>query len=701
MNTTATKPRVGRLRRSPFCKALMTVLCLFSIVSIVGGAVLSVICLEQNIYHSGKEELHRNCLESLCSTHIHEASNAYISLVESGYFDENNAESIRDSLYDQYMYMFEPSRSNFFFTVNSPGNEVLLQSYTDDYRYTHTQYFYDTRYETTTYEMTEEELNAYQFPQNAEVDIREVYNAASEILPDGSENYYEVLNHYEVTISIPEDSLAYYVTGYVRENLTAEDDYLRYTQIIDFLWELRYVPFLLIMAGIIGFLFSLWFLLSGAGYHPHQESPVLSFFDRIPLDLFTMISLGTFGCLMILLVHNLNTQGDLACFITIAVVLLITVLLILFWLVTVAVRIRTHTFWKNNCIVILTDFLARLLKQTGKTALEVPLIWQAPAAVGFYFFLQLVAIVFIAAGYFLGVALCILLWMLGIIITILVVYNMHHLDKGAARLAAGNMGHKIPEEQLFGPFRTHARHLNHIGEGMNKAVSDRMKSEMFKTELIANVSHDIRTPLTSIINYTDLLAKLELNDPQAQAYIEVLTRQSARLRKLTEDVLEASKASTGNITVERSTMDIRVLLEQIIGEYHEKMESKHLQMVCDMPETPLCISADGRLMWRVMDNLFGNICKYAMPHTRVYLDASAVNRKIRIVLRNISGTQLNVSADALMERFVRGDRSRSTEGSGLGLSIAQSLTELQGGTLKIQIDGDLFKVVLEFNEVYL
>ncbi|MDE5564804.1 MAG: HAMP domain-containing histidine kinase, partial [Oscillospiraceae bacterium] len=296
----------------------------------------------------------------------------------------------------------------------------------------------------------------------------------------------------------------------------------------------------------------------------------------------------------------------------------------------------------------------------------------------------------------LGLGAMILIWTAFVLLFCLIAYNLYILEKGGRQMANVNLEDKIPEEKLFWRFQKHAEALNSMSTGMNKAVNDRLKSEMFRTELIANVSHDIRTPLTSIINYTDLLSKLDLDNAQAQEYIATLGRQSARLRKLTEDVLEASKATTGNIKVEKQTMDLRVLLEQTEGEFIERLEEKHLTLVKDMIDTPQYISVDGRLLWRVLDNLFGNICKYAMEGTRVYMNVLKMNNEVICMLRNISATQLNVSADTLMERFVQGDRSRNAEGSGLGLSIAQSLTTLQGGQLDLQIDGDLFKVILRF-----
>jgi len=231
---------------------------------------------------------------------------------------------------------------------------------------------------------------------------------------------------------------------------------------------------------------------------------------------------------------------------------------------------------------------------------------------------------------------------------------------------------------------------------MSSAVEERMKSERMKTELITNVSHDIKTPLTSIINYSDLIAK-ETDDPaKVREYTEVLTRQSVRLKKLIEDLIEASKASTGNLEVLLAPCESNVLLSQAAGEYEAKMKEHNLELVVSQPDHPVMIMADGRRLWRVFDNLLNNICKYAQEGTRVYLSLTETSSGAEISFKNTSRQQLNITADELKERFVRGDSSRNTEGNGLGLSIAQSLTELQKGTMELCVDGDLFKVTLKF-----
>jgi signal transduction histidine kinase len=234
---------------------------------------------------------------------------------------------------------------------------------------------------------------------------------------------------------------------------------------------------------------------------------------------------------------------------------------------------------------------------------------------------------------------------------------------------------------------------------MSLAVDERMKSERLKTELITNVSHDIKTPLTSIINYADLITKEPTDNEKITEYCEVLTRQSERLKKLIEDLVEASKASTGNLEVLLAPCEVGVLLTQAAGEYEKRLADGNLTLVTRQPEHPVTILADGRRLWRVFDNLMNNICKYAQPGTRVFLTLEDTDGQAVISFKNISRCELDVSSDELLERFVRGDSSRSTEGSGLGLSIAQSLTELQNGTLALTIDGDLFKVTLRFSTI--
>lgn len=270
--------------------------------------------------------------------------------------------------------------------------------------------------------------------------------------------------------------------------------------------------------------------------------------------------------------------------------------------------------------------------------------------------------------------------------------------EGIRRIRDGEVDYKLDVDSLHGANREMADAVNNIGEGIRKAVRTSMKDEQMKTDLITNVSHDIKTPLTSIINYVDLLKRLRIKDEPAKSYIEILDSKSQRLKQLTDDLVEASKISSGIIELQKEQLNLSELLNQSLGEFSDKLEDRNLQVVFSGQETKACIFADSRRMWRVIENLFNNICKYALENTRVYIDLIAADGRVELSIKNISERQMNIHADELTERFIRGDASRATEGSGLGLSIAKSLIEVQGGSFTIYLDGDLFKVVISFPE---
>ena len=267
---------------------------------------------------------------------------------------------------------------------------------------------------------------------------------------------------------------------------------------------------------------------------------------------------------------------------------------------------------------------------------------------------------------------------------------------GLKKISDGELQYKIKTDTLTGKQKVMAEYINNIGSGLDAAVENSLKKERMQTELITNVSHDLKTPLTSIINYVDLMKPQNPTDPKIQEYLRILDEKSQRLKVLTEDVVEASKASTGNIKLEMNDIDFVEMVQQVIGEFEEKFQEKNLTMMVHFTDEPSIIYADGQRMWRVLENVFGNVVKYAMEGTRVYAEISNRNKKVTFSLKNISAQPLNISADELTERFIRGDVARNTEGSGLGLSIAKSLTELQGGEFKLYLDGDLFKVMITF-----
>ena len=279
---------------------------------------------------------------------------------------------------------------------------------------------------------------------------------------------------------------------------------------------------------------------------------------------------------------------------------------------------------------------------------------------------------------------------------VLAALQMRRLQNAGKAIASGDLEYHVETDRMFKDFREHGEDLNNIASGMNVAVEDRIKSERMKTELITNVSHDLKTPLTSIVSYSELISKENTKNEKIKEYSEVLLRQSQRLKRLIEDLVEASKASTGNLDVVLVPCDPSVFLQQAGGEYEDRLKEAGLELIEKLPEKDIKIMADGRRMQRIFDNLMSNVCKYSQSGTRVYMSLDEVCGKALITIKNTSAAQLDVSGSDLMERFVRGDASRNTEGSGLGLSIAKSLAELQGGTLSVSVDGDLFKVILSF-----
>ncbi len=374
----------------------------------------------------------------------------------------------------------------------------------------------------------------------------------------------------------------------------------------------------------------------------------------------------------------------------------------LFFFNNMVAKVKAGTFLADFLIIRALKWIARKAKACFRYVKSHMSLTQK--GVWAYIGITIVEIIFVtilAAGSMRGllwVVIYIILKWLCIVGIVAYIIQTQELYKCAKEMAEGNLDRKADTSKMFWVFRAHGEHLNQISDGMSKAVEARMKSEHLKTELITNVSHDIKTPLTSIINYVDLLQKDDMDEKTRQEYIEVLSRQSARLKKLIEDLVEASKASTGNIQINWADIDANMLLEQAVAEYEDKLANAGLKVVFTRSEVPAVIRADGQHLWRVFDNLLANISKYAMPGTRVYASVIHETGSVRIEFKNISREALNVSSDELMERFVRGDSSRNTEGSGLGLSIANSLCTLMRADFKLSIDGDLFKAVIEFKD---
>jgi len=431
------------------------------------------------------------------------------------------------------------------------------------------------------------------------------------------------------------------------------------------------------------------FLLVSAGHRTGTAEVSRNWFDRIPLELVLLgmaLAVGFGG--RALTDRTLTVLG---------LFLPMLLALGLLFCMTFAVRCKTKTLVKGTLLYWVCRGAWAGAKGLWYMVKNLPLVWKTVLVWGGVSLVELVMIANLPLGRARGPL--VIFWFLEKLVLTPVILmfaiGLKKLQDGARRMAAGDMA-PVPEKFLFPDERKHAQSLNSIGQGARLAVEKQLKSERLKTELITNVSHDLKTPLTSIISYVDLLKKEGLASEHAPEYVDVLDRQSQRLKKLTEDLVEASKASTGNIQTHPEDVDVNLLLSQAAGEYAERLAAAGLTPVTTLDPGEPHIRADGRLLWRVFDNLLSNACKYALAGTRVYLTTEAKDGEVLIAFRNVSREPLNISAEELMERFVRGDASRNTEGSGLGLSIAKSLTELNHGALELTVDGDLFKATLVF-----
>lgn len=444
------------------------------------------------------------------------------------------------------------------------------------------------------------------------------------------------------------------------------------------------------------------YLTVSMGHSRKKEEIYCNFIDRIPLEILLFLSgmavsfevLGLY--VMFIDISQIMYERITIPFISILSIIAMIYITIMITYSSMIRRIKAKLFWKNTIVYKCWAFLKRVIwgnitKFMGRLSAN----WRL--SIYYFGFCIISVILFLLA---LDNGFCVFLLLVwGIWVFMKITDHLKQLKKirdMINHIYDGKTDFLLNEEEFKGNLRNVAKYLNDIAGGFSNAIEENLKSERMKTELITNVSHDLKTPLTSIINYVDLLKAENIENEKAKEYIEVLDNKSQRLKKLTEDLVEASKASSGNIKLTMEKLKVKELIHQVTGEFEDKFEARKLETILSYPEENVFILADSRYLYRVLENIYSNIAKYAKEDTRVYVDIVKNNKKILIAIKNISKEQLNISADELMQRFVRGDSSRNTEGSGLGLSIAKSLTELQGGSFDIYLDGDLFKVVIEF-----
>lgn len=487
--------------------------------------------------------------------------------------------------------------------------------------------------------------------------------------------------------------------SYIAADYPAQDSVYWALRIYDVMAEFAPNAAVVVTVCALAELLFLVFLARAAGRRVGREETVAGWQEKIPFDLYAAVVLG--GSAMLVAAAASGTEDTFQGFepIMIAVVLACCAaayaLFLAFWM-TLCARVKLGRWWENTVCCWLLRLCRRILRWCWRVLCRawgalagfvrgIPLVWRT--AVG----CCVIGVLLFALESNHADGLLLALLAVLSVAACLLSMQLRRLQKGGEALAAGDLTSQVDTSHMYFDLKRHGENLNAISRGMSIAVEQKLKSERLKTELITNVSHDIKTPLTSIVNYVDLLQR-EHTPEQEREYLAVLDRQAHKLKKLTVDLVEMSKASTGNIPCHIARRSVRELIDQTVGEYAEKLSAARLEPVVTLPDEELYCLCDGALMWRVLDNLLSNACKYACAGTRLYVAARREGETVAFSFKNISRDALNIDPDELLERFVRGDSSRTTEGSGLGLNIAKSLVELQKGTFSIAIDGDLFKV---------
>ena len=663
------------MRQSIFAKAIAVVLLCAAVLVFTGAAFASYALYDSGAYTLGYDAAMRDAVEGTAYQLANEAAMRF-----------------RDGSYEG-----SAAPVNFRCVIEDQSGKTLYSDYEGEETLWDRVIEVEPEYGTWTYPAEELEVTPTPAPTGVprpSAAPRATATWAYELEDFETGERYTFETEAERSAWVREHSLR--VHGYVLRDLQPGDEIWSLLYLFQALYGYRnLLPWLAVGSFVLGLLLFA-FLIAAAGHHKGEDAVRESFVDKIPLDLFTLLIFTGQGIVSIPLAEWSLPRNAIG-FIVLGVCELLVGLQFLLWCMSLKVRVKCGTVWKNNLVCKLWGWGVRLLKKLwallAKGLKALPFLWRWVVILGALLLFEFICFAGNGEGFVFIVHLVLLCPAV-----LYIVWQARKLRLAAKEIARGDLNARVDTKGMFFELKEHAEDLNAIRDGVSAAVEERMKSERFRTELITNVSHDIKTPLTSIVSYVDLLEKEELANETARGYVEVLSRQASRLKKLIEDLMDASKASTGALPVKLERLELAVLTDQAAGEYRERMERAGLELIVTKPDAPVFVLADGRQVWRIFDNLLGNIVKYAQPGTRVYLDLAAQGGKAAVTFRNISRSRLNVSGAELTERFVRGDASRSSEGSGLGLSIAMSLAQLQKGELSVTVDGDLFKATLTLPE---
>ncbi len=520
------------------------------------------------------------------------------------------------------------------------------------------------------------------------------YTAEFGVLRDKKGVVTDFFYHHPLTKK--DESIAYYKVSLVPKPQSAASSELEKALLFgNIAYELRYAIYGIALAALILMVLSFIALIDSAGRRNKTDEIVVAPLCKFPFDV--LLGALVIGYAFALLMADRELNG-IELILTGVAIYISFILVCLSVCMIAATNVKRKMFIKNLLVYKICHFIWVVLKKIWSGIEKLPIIWKTVLAVAIISAWELFIIIISDGDQESFVIFWLFLRLIIVPFVFYLAYMLKKLEKSGKALANGDLAYKTDTKGMIFDLKNHGENLNSIATGMTKAVEERLKSERMKTELITNVSHDIKTPLTSIINYASLIGNelKDKNDETLSEYSEVLVRQSESLKRLIEDLVEASKASSGNLDVALAPCDASIFISQASGEYEEKLKKNNLTLITKEAPEELYIMADGRRMWRIFDNLMNNICKYALPGTRVYLSLEHMGALAVITFKNTSKEALDMTEEELMERFTRGDSSRHTEGNGLGLSIARSLAELQNGHLSISLDGDLFKAILSF-----
>ena len=700
-------------------KFLAILLCACSLLAALASGTGILLIAEAGLYGTDVESLRQDSLENSLRSLSHHIATRYAAL---------NLSNCTDTFLDVYLEDYHPIQlaeddSLWFYTVEDENGNILASD--------------PNAADTKDAQKFEFYIKPY-YPVVRDYYTSEEGTGGKVSVSDSFESYDDALSQYGHFVSqetfrhIDEYGTfhtyvldiytgpMYLITLYLLPGAYSFDDHWTW-KLAQLGYTYRYHLLWLLGASVLLCAVFFVYLCCAAGKKPRSQDVQPGGLNRLPLDLYGICVVSAVGMLAVGGYELLRWTFDMSEPIWLLVLLVFVMafvgcLLITGFLFACAAQLKMPGFyWVKHSLIYITlawvfrlaavvfsfvkkailslgSWLRKLLRRSfdilQRFVSLLPVTWQWLLA-GLGMLLILIVTLNLRMGMpLLGIFLCVCM----------ILYGAHcfgTLLESTKRMSKGDLETKVEDKLLTGSFRECAEHLNALADAATEAAQKQMRSERMKAELVTNVSHDIKTPLTSIINYVDLLQKAQTPE-QAEEYLEVLNRQSQRMKKLIEDLMEMSKASTGNLSVNLTSVDAVEAVSQALGEFSEKLENAGLTPVFHTPKEPLMIRADGRLTWRVLSNLLSNAVKYAMPGTRLYVDVVRLDREVIISLKNISREPLNISTDELTERFVRGDASRNTEGSGLGLNIAKSLMDIQKGQLQLLVDGDLFKATMVF-----